>query len=150
MTDGERLTLTLWFTRDSAHNEDAKLINILSQSLTESNDEVRLPYLPSLASDNMYWLHHGQSGFDIRCGRAWILGYNLYPVSDENCNTSDSSSPQDLLVGPLRVGRGDEIFEMEFTNILHALQVSFLMHFWEEMLPNTSSFTDNVSLSDIS
>jgi len=30
ITDGERCTLTLWFTRDSAHNEDVKLINQIS------------------------------------------------------------------------------------------------------------------------
>lgn len=33
ITDGERCTLTLWFTRDSAHNEDAKLINQISDRL---------------------------------------------------------------------------------------------------------------------
>lgn len=33
ITDGERCTLTLWFTRDSDHNEDVKLINQISDRL---------------------------------------------------------------------------------------------------------------------
>eukprot|EP01018_Ginkgo_biloba_P005108 Gb_04248 [translate_table: standard] len=33
ITDGERCTLTMWFTRDSSHNEDVKLINQLSDRL---------------------------------------------------------------------------------------------------------------------
>ncbi|GLJ12414.1 hypothetical protein SUGI_0190480 [Cryptomeria japonica] len=33
ITEGERCTLTLWFTRDSSHNEDAKLISQLSDHL---------------------------------------------------------------------------------------------------------------------
>ncbi|KAF3944520.1 hypothetical protein CMV_029021 [Castanea mollissima] len=34
IADGERLTLTLWFSRDASHDEDARLVSLLSQSLT--------------------------------------------------------------------------------------------------------------------
>ncbi|KAI3857095.1 hypothetical protein MKW92_038764 [Papaver armeniacum] len=51
--EGERLTLTLWFTRDSSHDEDVKLISLL--------DDRPFPYLPLPASSNMYWFFQDQA-----------------------------------------------------------------------------------------
>lgn len=122
--DGERLTLTLWFTRDSAHDEDAKLITLLSQLPLTKEDDEHNSKLPLPASDNMYWFSHGESGFDIRCARLEILGFSFYSSNDGKYDASNTShDPLELLVKPLRIGRGNEIFEKEFINSLHALQV---------------------------
>ena len=124
MTEGERLTLTLWFTRDSAHDEDAKLISLLSQRLLNYEDSHSDPYLPVPASDNMYWfsLGHDQLSFDVRCARVHILGYNFCSTNKKKCVTSDSSY-EELLVRPLQLSRGNVILGEEFANSLHALQV---------------------------
>ncbi|KAL4638020.1 hypothetical protein ACB092_03G121000 [Castanea dentata] len=103
ITDGERLTLTLWFSRDASHDEDAKLVSLLSQSLSHFNEPG--PCLPLPASSNMYWFSPGQSsyqqlGFDICWARLHVLGFD-----------------------PLQLARGNELFDQEFVNILHALQV---------------------------
>ncbi|MQM22126.1 hypothetical protein Taro_055174, partial [Colocasia esculenta] len=127
VTDGERLTLTLWFTRDSSHDEDAKLISLLSERLFKNNDASPELCLPFPAPDNMYWFTSQLSGFDIRCARLHILGYNLYSsASGDKIHNSSSDSlndPFEQLARPLRLGRGEKIFNKEFTNILHALQV---------------------------
>ncbi|XP_058078295.1 uncharacterized protein LOC131226685 isoform X2 [Magnolia sinica] len=128
ITDGERLTLTLWFTLDPSHDEDPKLISLLSQRLL-SHDRPD-SYLPSPASSNMYWFSSDsasdhQLGFDIRWARVCALGYNFY-TSDDRIDSSISGSsfdPLELLNGPLQLAREDEIFEKEFVNSLHALQV---------------------------
>ncbi|RRT43573.1 hypothetical protein B296_00054858 [Ensete ventricosum] len=120
--DGERLTLTLWFTRDSAHDEDAKLIKILSQRLLVEHIEPK-PFLPLPASSSMYWLAQEKSGFDVRCARMSILGYDFCP-SEGKCSTDDSPcDPLELLDGRLYLGKGDEVLDKEFVNSLHALQV---------------------------
>ncbi|XP_072971677.1 uncharacterized protein [Typha angustifolia] len=129
--DGERLTLTLWFTRNSAHDEDAKLMALLSQAAENYKFDKRECYLPSPASDNMYWFSHDQSGFDIRCARVHLLGYSFCSTSDVKCTTSASSNDSlELLNEPLRLGRGDEIFVKEFVNSLHALQV-LQFYYWK-------------------
>ncbi|KAI3976963.1 hypothetical protein MKX01_008821 [Papaver californicum] len=129
---GERLTLTLWFTRDSSHDEDVKLISLLSQTLlSDSLDGRPFPYLPLPASSNMYWFsqdqasHDHQEGFDIRWARIHVLHYT-FSASDRKTNdaTSDSSFHlSELLMKPLRLGRENELFKKEFVNGLHALQV---------------------------
>ncbi|KAJ8459788.1 hypothetical protein OPV22_032714 [Ensete ventricosum] len=120
--DGERLTLTLWFTRDSEHDEDAKLIKILSQRLLVEHIEPK-PFLPLPASSSMYWLAQEKSGFDVRCARMSILGYDFCP-SEGKCSTDDSPcDPLELLDGRLYLGKGDEVLDKEFVNSLHALQV---------------------------
>ncbi|XP_008798338.1 uncharacterized protein LOC103713247 [Phoenix dactylifera] len=129
--DGERLTLTLWFSRDSAHDEDAKLIALLSQILLSQEDDECNSNLPLPASDNMYWFPHGESGFDIRCARLQILGFSFYSSNDGKYNISNTShDPLELLVKPLQIGRGNEIFEKEFINSLHALQV-VQFYYWK-------------------
>lgn len=128
--DGERLTLTLWFTRDSAHDEDAKLITLLSQILNQEDDEHK-SNLPLPASNNMYWFTHEESGFDIRCARLQILGFSFFSSNDGICNVSNTSlDPLELLEKPLQIGRGNEIFEKEFSNSLHALQV-VQFYYWK-------------------
>lgn len=123
IADGERLTMALWFSRDAAHDEDAKLISLLSQiPLRDNGPELWLP-LP--ASSNMYWFSpdqassHDQLGFDICWARLHVLGYDpVYSQDKISClNTSE------LLMEPLRLAMGDELFDYEFRNILHTLQV---------------------------
>ncbi|XP_061994205.1 uncharacterized protein LOC133712130 [Rosa rugosa] len=123
ITDGERLTMALWFSRDAAHDEDAKLISLLSQtSLRDNGPELWLP-LP--ASSNMYWFSpeqassHDQLGFDICCARLHVLGYDVV-FSEDKISCSNIS---ELQMEKLRLARGDELFDYEFVNILHALQV---------------------------
>ncbi|XP_024193062.1 uncharacterized protein LOC112196826 isoform X2 [Rosa chinensis] len=123
ITDGERLTMALWFSRDAAHDEDAKLISLLSQTpLRDNGPELWLP-LP--ASSNMYWFSpeqassHDQLGFDICCARLHVLGYDVV-YSEDKISCSNIS---ELQMEKLRLARGDELFDYEFVNILHALQV---------------------------
>ncbi|OWM76692.1 hypothetical protein CDL15_Pgr009257 [Punica granatum] len=84
VTGGERLTLTLWFSRNSTHDEDVKLISRLSQICSTAGSR-----------------------------------FSIYSSHAEN----DLSEPCDLLLKPLQLTRGDELFSYEFSNILHALQV---------------------------
>ncbi|KAF3432058.1 hypothetical protein FNV43_RR26797 [Rhamnella rubrinervis] len=127
ISDGERLTLTLWFTRDCSHDEDAKLVSLLSQSLLQNN--VPHSWLPLPASSNMYWFSpdqasHDQLGFDICWARLHILGFDILYSQDESCHHDMS----EFLTEPLRLARGDRLFDQEFVNILHALQV--VQHYW--------------------
>lgn len=143
--DGERLTLTLWFTRDSAHDEDTKLISLLSQMLSK-HQEADNPnsYLPSPASDSMYWFSQDELGFDLRCARVHILGYSFYTTTDGNCNTPDlSDGSSGVLSQPLRLGRGDQIFEKDFINSLHALQVAQFYYWKSEELVTSRIEADN-------
>ncbi|WOL14192.1 hypothetical protein Cni_G22972 [Canna indica] len=117
--DGERLTLTLWFTRDSAHDEDAKLMNLLPQRLQHGPNS----FLPFPASSSMYWFSQDESGFDVRCARVRRLGYDFCSLEDNSSEHDSSCDPSELLDGRLCLGRGDEVLDKEFVNSLHALQV---------------------------
>ncbi|KAF5442931.1 hypothetical protein F2P56_035538 [Juglans regia] len=133
---GERLTLTLWFSRDASHDEDAKLVSLLSQRLLHNN--VPGPCLPLLASSNMYWfsldqISHRQLGFDICWARLHVLGFDVYSYQDRSCD-SDLS---ELLAMPLQLARGIELFNVEFVNILHALQVA-QFYYWKASTMHTS------------
>lgn len=135
VTLGERLTLTLWFSRDSSHDEDAKLISLLSQNLLHGSDNASKLCLPLPASSNMYWFapnqaSHDELGFNICCARLNVLGYDIY-FSDKISSFSDSS---ELLMEPLQLARADELFYKEFANILQALQVSWLLNPFKELL----------------
>ncbi|KAG6766004.1 hypothetical protein POTOM_030068 [Populus tomentosa] len=130
--EGERLTLTLWFSRDSAHDEDAKLISLLSKNMPELK-------LPMLASSNMYWFSldpasHQQLGFDICLARMHVLGFDMCSCQAEGL-FSDST---ELLMEPLQLARGNELFKQEFVNILHALQVFSLL----QMLNNLDQYSE--------
>ncbi|KAI3818366.1 hypothetical protein L1987_12171 [Smallanthus sonchifolius] len=122
ITDGERLTLTLWFSRDKSHDEDSKLISFLTKLPFNYPDTSSNVYLPLPASQNMYWFPPEQSatyqsGFDIRCARLHVLGYQLYST-----NASSAREFSDIILEPLRVVRGNDLFDYEFANILHLLQ----------------------------
>ncbi|CAI0552855.1 unnamed protein product [Linum tenue] len=122
--EGERLTLTMWFSRDSAHDEDAKLISLLSSNMPCSSSKSEELLLPRPASSNMYWFCRGQeqneeSGFNICCARIYGAGFDIYST-EEQLSCSDFS---ELLERPLQLARSKVLFEQEFTNILHALQV---------------------------
>lgn len=124
VTHGERLTLTLWFSRDSSHDEDAKLISILSQKLLHRSDKVPQLCLPLPASSNMYWFSPNQASPDeLGCNICWarmnVLGYDIYYSQ----NTSSAMDCSELLLEPLQLARGDDLFHQPFANILHALQV---------------------------
>ncbi|XP_031388625.1 uncharacterized protein LOC116201504 isoform X2 [Punica granatum] len=124
VTGGERLTLTLWFSRNSTHDEDVKLISRLSQICSTAGSSEPLSSLPAPASSNMYLFSRDQSshqelGINVCFARILVLGFSIYSSHAEN----DLSEPCDLLLKPLQLTRGDELFSYEFSNILHALQV---------------------------
>ncbi|XP_059655290.1 uncharacterized protein LOC132302439 isoform X2 [Cornus florida] len=130
ITGGERLTLTLWFSRDGSHDEDAKLISFLSQSQLHNSENSPHPHLPLSAPSNMYWFPTNQessyqSGFDIRFARLHSLGYDIYSSEDKSCFSALDSShdSSEILMEPLQLTREDELFDEEFINILHVLQV---------------------------
>ncbi|CAH1416749.1 unnamed protein product [Lactuca virosa] len=130
ITNGERLTLTLWFTRDKSHDEDVKLISSLSKHPCNSSDTYSKPYLPFPASQNMYWFPPEeslkyQSGFDIRCGRLHVLGYQ---ICYKDARVKSSMDFSDILLEPLHLVRGNDLFDKEFSNILHLLQVVQFYH----------------------
>ncbi|KAE8648112.1 prolyl 3-hydroxylase 1 [Cucumis sativus] len=121
ITNGERLTLTLWFTRDSSHDEDAKLLSLLSQS--PLHDRFPDSCLPQPPSCNMYWFSpeddpNFKFGFDICWARLRALGYDLYFPGDH-----DFSEYPDLFFQDVQLVWGDKIFFQKFENILHLLQV---------------------------
>ncbi|XP_019234465.1 PREDICTED: uncharacterized protein LOC109214941 isoform X2 [Nicotiana attenuata] len=135
ITEGERITLTLWFSRDASHDEDSKLISALSQALLGVMDRKLLSYLPVPGSINMYWFPPDEassflSGFDIRCGRLHILGFDILPFQEtSHLSASDSScNLLELLSGPLLLARESELFETQFLNIMHALQLVQFYH----------------------
>lgn len=81
-------------------------------------------------SINMYWFPPDEassflSGFDIRCGRLHVLGFDIYPFQDTfHFSESESSyNLLELLSGPLLIARDSKMFEPQFLNIMHALQV---------------------------
>ncbi|XP_047332326.1 uncharacterized protein LOC124935927 isoform X2 [Impatiens glandulifera] len=132
ITDGERLTLTLWFTRDNSHDEDAKLISFLTQNhLTCS---LHPSFLPSPASSKMYWFPPDESsgyqskGFDIRFARLHTLGFGLFcHMGQRNISESDPSDDfMERLNDPLMITRENNMFDKEFLNISHILQASNL------------------------
>lgn len=146
ITDGERLTLTLWFSRDQSHDEDVKLISFLTKRQFDYSDAISHQYLPMPASQNMYWFPPEQSstyesGFDIRSARLHILGYDIYPT-DASLLRDISSSPDcsDIILGPLRLVRGNDLFDKEFANILHLLQV-VQFYYWKAPQLQVSEFT---------
>lgn len=163
ITDGERLTLTLWFSRDKSHDEDFKLISFLTKRPFNYSDTSSNEYLPLPASQNMYWFppEHSstyQSGFDIRYARLHVLGYNLYSTN-ANFLTDVYKSEDffDIILEPLHVIRGNDLYHKQFVNILHLLQV-VLFHHWkaselqiselntepDKVLPISSSQQENI------
>ncbi|KAG5240558.1 Oxidoreductase [Salix suchowensis] len=138
--EGERLTLTLWFSRDSAHDEDAKLISLLSKTMLHSSINMPEVKPPMLASINMYWFSldlasHQQLGFDICLARMHVLGFDVCSCQAEGL-LSDST---EILMEPLQLVRGKELFKQEFVNILHALQAVQFHHWKGSDLPNVQS-----------
>ncbi|CAN6465685.1 unnamed protein product [Victoria cruziana] len=128
ITYGERLTLALWFTRDSAHDEDAKILDLLSQIYLDCHN-VPDPRLPVPASSNMYWFSlvpesSQKLGFDIRWARVYILGYNFY-LNNLNSSIKLNSSDEvlELLNKPLLLVKDGYRLERQFSDSLQALQV---------------------------
>ncbi|KAJ9563687.1 hypothetical protein OSB04_008847 [Centaurea solstitialis] len=116
ITNGERLTRTLWFSRDKSHDEDSKLISFLTKCPFNCSDPSPNDYLPLPASQNMYWFppeqsSSHQSGFDIRFARLHVLGYKPYPTDAKKHSSSDFS---DILLEPLHVVRGNELLDKDF------------------------------------
>lgn len=143
--DGERLTLALWFSRDSSHDEDAKLLSLLSEHSSHGINPKHNSWLPLPASSNMYWffLAHAsddQLGFDICWARLYILGFDVLYSRDNGCYSDIS----DLLIEPLHLARGNELFEMEFVNMLHALQV-VQYYYWKASELETSTKVESES-----
>ncbi|KAJ8760435.1 hypothetical protein K2173_015102 [Erythroxylum novogranatense] len=120
---GERLTLTIWFSRDRAHDEDAKLISLLSDRWLNGSSNMPKLSLPIPASSSMYWFSpesatQQQLGFDICFARMHALGFDIYSSRPKSFFPSSS----DILTEHLQVAKENELFEQEFVNILHALQ----------------------------
>nr|GME07660.1 prolyl 3-hydroxylase 1 isoform X1 [Ipomoea batatas] len=137
VTDGERVTLTLWFSRDASHDEESKLISFLSQISLDDFGNKYDSFLPIPSPINMYWFPPDEaskfsSGFDIRCGRLHVLGFELYSSREINCGLpSDSSSNLlELLKEPLQLAQVDELSANKFANVTHALQV-VLFYCWK-------------------
>ncbi|OIW18067.1 hypothetical protein TanjilG_19299 [Lupinus angustifolius] len=150
ITDGERLTLTLWFSRDDSHNEDVKLVSLLSQNLLHKN--MADSYLPLPASSNMYWFSQDQAsnnqfGFNICWARLHVLGYAIYICQDSSCESDVS----ELLLKPVCLVRGNELLDQKFVNILHALQIVHFYCWKGSALQTNVSITDTkvVKLSDV-
>ncbi|XP_004228755.1 uncharacterized protein [Solanum lycopersicum] len=130
ITEGERITLTLWFSRDASYDEDPKLISSLSPDLLGVAESKLHSYIPVPGSINMYWFPPDKassfsSGFDIRCGRLRVLGFDIYPFQ-KTFHLSESESSYnllELLSGPLLIARESKMFEPQFLNIMHALQM---------------------------
>ncbi|CAN6933290.1 hypothetical protein Bca4012_100970 [Brassica carinata] len=132
VTDGERLTLAMWFTRDSSHDEDSNLISRLSQC---ASPEFPLP-LP--ASANMYWFCPHQhanlnTGFDICVARLHLLGFDVHSLQEEDRSLDASEQ----LMGLVQLAKGGELLARKFTNVLHALQVVQFCH-WKASELKTS------------
>ncbi|CAI9096877.1 OLC1v1033118C1 [Oldenlandia corymbosa var. corymbosa] len=130
ITEGERITLTMWFSRDASHDEDAKLISFLSQNSLDKLERNFDSYLPVPASNNMYWFPPSEgltflSGFDIRCARLHTLGLDIYSPNDHMHYPAEKSSSNllELLMGPLQLAHEDELFNKVFVNMMHVLQV---------------------------
>ncbi|QCD83655.1 uncharacterized protein LOC114178277 isoform X1 [Vigna unguiculata] len=150
ITEGERLTVALWFSRDGSHDEDKKLISLLSQHLLHKN--LADSYLPLPASCNMYWFSLGQAsdcqfGFNICWARLHVLGYDIYISQD----SGDDCDVSDLLVKPVHLVRGSELLDQEFVNIMHALQVVHFYCWKGSALLNKVSNTDSkvVKVTDV-
>ncbi|MED6111444.1 hypothetical protein PIB30_052346 [Stylosanthes scabra] len=148
ITDGERLTLTLWFTRDGSHDEDVKLVSLLSHHLL--HNDMAASYLPVPASTHMYWFSQDQAssyqfGFNICWARLHILGYDISISQHSTCDSDVS----ELIVKPVKLVRGDELLDHEFVNILHALQV---IHFycWQGSALKTKALDMDMKLLKLS
>lgn len=132
ITEGERITLALWFSRDASHDEDAKLLKSLSDSSITNHIDSISSCFPILASTNMYWFPPEEasrfhSGFNICFARLHVLGFDIY-IPNRKCHLSATDSSYNilkLLEEPLYLAWGDKLLTWEFVNILHALQVSF-------------------------
>ncbi|KAI8538801.1 hypothetical protein RHMOL_Rhmol09G0131500 [Rhododendron molle] len=156
ITGGERLTLTLWFSRDGSHDEDAKLISFLSEKqLPRSIHETR-SFLPQPASSRMYWFPPDtastyESGFDICFARIHAHGYDLYSLQDISCfSASDSSNDlSEVLMAPLRLAREHELFDEEFVNILHVLQ-AVQFYCWKASELQTSGHEKRINVVPLS
>ncbi|GER50052.1 2-oxoglutarate (2OG) and Fe(II)-dependent oxygenase superfamily protein [Striga asiatica] len=147
---GERTTLTLWFSRDACHDEDAKLLMSLSHCSLSNPISSISSCFPTLASNNMYWFppeeaSKFQSGFDICTARLNVLGFDIFSSCEEE---EDSCySMLESLKMPLYLTCGDKSTAWEFVNILHALQVVQFYH-WKgaefQLAPNGSSSCPNL------
>ncbi|KAL2248784.1 prolyl 3-hydroxylase 1 isoform X1 [Sesamum indicum] len=134
VSEGERITLTLWFSRDASHDEDAKLLASLSDCSLTSPTHSIASCLPVLASNNMYWFppeeaSRFQSGFDICSARLHVLGFDISTTDEECLSASDSACNfLTLLKESLYLACGGELLTCQFLNILHVLQVVQFYH----------------------
>ncbi|KAI8537948.1 hypothetical protein RHMOL_Rhmol09G0063200 [Rhododendron molle] len=156
ITGGERLTLTLWFSRDGSHDEDAKLISFLSEKQLSHSIHETGSFLPQPASSRMYWFPPDtaftyESGFDICFARIHAHGYDLYSVQDTSCfSASDSSNDlSEVLMAPLRLAREHELFDEEFVNVLHVLQ-AVQFYCWKASELQTSGHEKRINVVPLS
>ncbi|KAJ9563649.1 hypothetical protein OSB04_008809 [Centaurea solstitialis] len=117
ITNGERLTLTLWFSRDKSHDEDSKLISFLTKCPFNCSDPVQTT------------TYHCQP-------HRTCIGYKPYPTDAKKHSSSDFS---DILLEPLHVVRGNELLDKDFANLSHLLQVVKFYH-WKASELQRSEF----------
>lgn len=153
ITKGERITLTLWFTRDASHDEDARLLKSLSELPEYSAECSVASCFPVQAPDNMYWFppeeaSNFQSGFDIRLARLHVLGFDILPSDDEySMSAVDSSSDMSI-----HLVHQNKLLTQVFVNILHALQVVQFYHWkapWLKITEAKVSYIDMEPLSEL-
>ncbi|XP_057794177.1 uncharacterized protein LOC131010598 isoform X2 [Salvia miltiorrhiza] len=158
ISEGERITLALWFSRDASHDEDANLLKSLSNCSLSSHICSIASCFPMLASSNMYWFppeeaSRFQTGFNICSARLYTLGFNVCfsDNPDKECHLAarDSCSIYlKLLEEPLNLTYGDELVTRGFVNILHALQV-VQFYYWKASELETTESIDTVPLSEL-
>ncbi|XP_010681358.2 uncharacterized protein LOC104896320 [Beta vulgaris subsp. vulgaris] len=143
ITDGERLTLTLWFSRNNSFDEDAKLISLLAQNVLHTEPASSIP-IP--APSNMYWFSLDQGsdhkqGYDIHYARLFVLGYDIYPTRERSCfSEKNLQDCLDVFTKPLKLTRENKLFSREFANLLHALQVvQFYCWKWPTLLSSEAA-----------
>ncbi|CAO2830077.1 unnamed protein product [Amaranthus hypochondriacus] len=146
ITDGERLTLTLWFSRESSFDEDAKLLSLLDQSILY-NEPVSCIPLP--APSNMYWYSlnqawDNQQGYDIHFARLFVLGFDIYPTQEKGCfSEKHSQHCSNVFTEPLQLVREDKLYSRKFTNLLHALQAVQFYYSKQQALQQREILMDN-------
>ncbi|KAG6402647.1 hypothetical protein SASPL_134849 [Salvia splendens] len=155
ISEGERITLALWFSRDASHDEDANLLKSLSNCSLSSPVESIASCFPVLASTNMYWFppeeaSRFQRGFNICSARLCTLGFDVCfsdnSVKECQFTSRDSCSINlKVLEEPLYLTCGDALLTWEFVNILHALQV-VQFYYWKASEFDTDESTDTVSV----
>jgi len=131
VTEGERLTLTLWFTRDHTNNEVPKLLTFFSLrhhwDLNQLSKNLIFLCEPLITCIGFPVINLALTYDVLEC---MSLAFKFHSSSGEYSTSvlPDEENPIEMFGKQLRPVRGDDIFEKMFSSSLHALQVSLI--FW--------------------